>query len=292
MASTNCSALESAGSKILQSEKMEGSVADYASKLLSDDMTILLNASKTLHEEINQSASSRVTTSTARLVQELAIYQQGSILKKFLKQIFEERKPLDSRPVESVGFRFTVQDAREGVAHASYLAITSLTASKSAALFTLREEGIGATLLRCFMENIPCFQARQRNERLEIVGLNPLLGPSLAGLVNYVRASEQFRRLIRGADSLLPSLQLLFLDEVIQKISPQALIKVMQMVAKLLLALVLQKDSQEWAIETGYIGLLASIFRGASRVQADDQSIEAVRTCMFVLLRTCELGIW
>ncbi|GAQ86479.1 hypothetical protein KFL_002910170 [Klebsormidium nitens] len=195
---------------------------------------------------------------------------------------------MEFKPVGSTGFFFAgFQNEKEGVAHASYLAITSLAASKSVAIFTLREEGTGEKLLRCFMENLPRSQDPRGNERPSIIGPDPLLTPSLAGLVNYARASENFRQLIRGADDLLPSLQLLFLDEVVKKIPSHAFVNAQEKVARLLLALVLHKDSQEWAIGTGYLGLLASIFQRASRTQADQISGGAVMTCLVVLLRLC-----
>jgi hypothetical protein len=80
---------------------MEETVAEFASRLLSDDLNTTTNAAAALKEAF----SSRPAGSTylPRLIQELAIYQQGSVVKKLMKQVLVGRSLIQYVPLDSPG---------------------------------------------------------------------------------------------------------------------------------------------------------------------------------------------
>lgn len=259
---------------------METRVAELASKLLSDEFVTVMDGYAALAQP--QSRGAPGSPVFPRLIQELAIYQQGSVLKNLLELVLEERNQIQFERLETPGmFISGFQSVRDGHAHIAYLALNILAASKSVAQFILRKEGAGAELLRNFMEHLPRSEIRQELQVASTRAPTPFLIPSLNGLLNYARASEHFRRLIRDADNLLPSLQLLLTAEVLQNISPEVCATIRRRVASLLFALILSKDSREWAIQQGYLGLLASIYSTATHREDDE---EAKAMCSFVLL--------
>jgi hypothetical protein len=118
---------------------METAVSEFASKLLSDDPIVVATTAAALQEFTRTNPTG---SPLSRIVQEVAIYQQGSVIKKLLRQMLAGQHDLDFRPASSdSGFLMATFDNKEGdLAQISLLLLTFLASSKPVAHFVLKRE--------------------------------------------------------------------------------------------------------------------------------------------------------
>ncbi|GAQ86467.1 hypothetical protein KFL_002910050 [Klebsormidium nitens] len=199
-----------------------------------------------------------------RLIQELAIYQQGYVVKKLVTQALGQSSLSGSETSENANSASScaVAGSRTELAHASLSLLVSLSSSKAFALFCQDYEGVSEKLLCCFVENLklskrPTVEEDASNTAKYIAQHLP--AACLDGLILHARASEMFRQLIRAHKKVLPAVLSLFEDDTIKHLSDEGISQLRQGVTSLVMALAFAKDSQEWMIEQGYIRLLASI---------------------------------
>lgn len=177
-------------------------MAEFASKLLSDDPMVIANTAAALQEFKRTNPTDSPLFS--RIVQEVAIYQQGSVIRKLLRQMLAGRHDLDFRPASSdTGFFVATFDSKKGIlAQISLLVLTFLESSKPVAHFVLREEGIGERMMGFIIEKLG---KRCSSDGASFQMPDPNLIPVLDGLVDFSRASKSFRQLMMQAcDDLLP----------------------------------------------------------------------------------------
>lgn len=187
-------------------------------------------------------------------------------MKKLMKQVLLECSPIQYVPLESPGVFFaSLESEKVGLKNMSFVLLTFLASSRSVALFSLREEGVAKSLFQLCMDNLaecrkPCSPGS--------FSVRPNLIPTLQSLLNYTRASKIFRQLMRGCEDLLPVLQFLLLEEVVNAMPDKSSITGMRgNLAFIILDLSLSEDTQAWMIENGFLRLLASILGTASRTK-------------------------
>ncbi|GAQ90471.1 hypothetical protein KFL_006430080 [Klebsormidium nitens] len=272
---------------------MEDQVIDRASQLLSNDPRTLQQAHVAL--ESTKANNPIGHTFFPRLVQELAVYQQGAVVKKLMSQALGQSSPTRAETSESVNDAFrrsTIAESGTELAQASLFALVSLSSSKAFALFCQDNLGVSEELLCFFLENLKAARASTAVEDLFNTAdygadRGHLAAACLDGLIYHARASEKFRQHIRGHARVLPAVLSLFEDDTIKQMSNEVLVSVRQGVTSLVLALALPKDSQEWMIEQGYLRLLGSICGSGIRRRFDDGD-KCPGGCLFVILRLVE----
>jgi hypothetical protein len=262
---------------------MDTTVAEFASKLLSDDPTVLANTAAAL-KEFNRT-NPIGSPPFSRIVQEVAIYQQGSVIEELLRQILAGQHDLDFRPAGSdSSFLMATLDSEEGaLAQISLLVLTFLASSKPVAHFVLSEEGAGERMMRFIMKKLG---KRCSSDGASFQMPDPNLIPVLEGLVNFSRASKSFRQLMMQAcDDLLPALQLLLSEKVARDTPIKGFIQIRKNLATLIRDLSYFRDSQGWMVEKGFLGLLAGICETEKYEQDENRG---TFFCSVALLRLLE----
>lgn len=262
-------------------------MAHCASRLLSDDPWTLATTCKDLKEA--QSADAPWSTDFARLVEELAIYQQGSIIKKLLKQALNQSSPASfTEGSDAASTVNTAEPTGPTLAEVSLFVLRLLAESQAVALFSLRDGGVAEKLQQQFTWNLSWQDGCLRTTGTADDKSLPFVFTfySLLGLANYARASAKFRQLIKDNEALLPALKTLFKDDKIKRIGEGfKFASVRQGVVDLILSLTLAKDSQEWMIEKGFLTLLAPI---CATDRHDTKQFPATAFCAIVLWRLCD----
>ena len=265
---------------------MERTVAEIASKLLSDDLMTVTNASALLRQQHERLKSQGPTSS--RLIQELAIYQQGVVVKKLLKQVLDSGSLVQklTQLADNPGWFFAPFDSEtKGLGQISFFTLIFLASHRGAARFILKEEGTAEKLVGFLLENLPNGAAYRQQS---INGMHPWTIPSLQGLANFSRASKNFRQAVKERDDLLPALQYLLEDAVVKQVTKKDVFsEVRKDLADLVLALTFAEDSQVWMVEKGYLKLLADVCRTEPQDENGAES-DGSTICSLTLLRLCD----
>lgn len=259
---------------------MERTVAELASKLLSDDATNVLNALVQLKKRHTLRAQGPLTS---RLIQELAIYQQGAILKKLLKQVLDSGSLIESSTQADTPSSIQCAPDRrgEGLAQCSFFALIFLSSHKGAARLIVKDETTAVKLMRRFMEHLPNGAAYKRRK---LNGVYPYTVSSVHGLVHFSRGSKTLRQNVRDRGDLLPALQSLLSDSLVKQ--EQVFTNLREDLSDFMLALTLAEDSQVWMVEKGYLQLMADVCRTELQDEHEDAE-DASALCSMALFRLC-----
>lgn len=271
---------------------MEEIVDDAADQLLSEDVDLMGDAYAAFRQSKDiLSRAARTSNFLPRIFQELAIYQQGSVLSKLVSQALYQPSSMTSGPSDAVldTSRSIAQSQKERLAQVSFCLLTLLSSSKTFAQYVLRDEEVARKVLRvCCLENLAAsvWGASRADQEADSISRAHQLGlVSLEALVKFARASESFRRLMRDAEDLLPLLTFLLEDDFVKKMAVDVLARARLSVADLLMALALATDSQEWLIDKGFLGLLPKICETFKPTEHDEGQEHAAVLCSLIIFR-------
>lgn len=267
-----------------------------ASGFLSDDPSKFLGALKVLDEAWFKSRnlqSERVRF--ARAIQELAIYRQGSIIKKLTKQLLQEQDASEAfntaclkvaneffartcpgQVVTSMLMPHTEDPQNQAV---SILVLSRLATSKVVAQVCLTNEEFVEKLARNLQKTIARIEAVSAMSR-EIIC-------TLQGIANFAHASKLFRQKMQAIHmNLLPAVQKLFSEDY-SFLGDEDFFTSKESLARLIETLSLSSDSRVWMFDAGYLQVLTELFRFERPVPNEETDSVTIR-CAFSLLRLLE----
>lgn len=224
-------------------------VDDFASQLLSDnsyELTMAMLKGPELRE-----AEVAGSTWPPRLLQEVAIYGQGSVLQKLIRQILAGKDKAGAGP----GYAFELEGGNS-LGFAAMGALTMVTMSRPAAQLCLAlHEGFEQRLFAMFLENAMLIRAAPDWDS------DPLMYASfgIELVANLARVSAPLRQTMQETPSFVPLLEYLVSVEHAKKARPEAITGIRTQVARLMLVLSVSPDCQEWFRESGLVRVKPSV---------------------------------
>lgn len=256
----------------------------FVSKVLSNDSSQILEATKSLDELQIRLKEEPVRFS--RVVQEIAIYRQASVIKELGNHLFQEQDNLEALHdalIRSFQEKFhdgepgqilppiIVPDAMDPHKQAaSILVLSRLATSKVVAQAFLSGERVVERMMHIFSRKI---------ERLGTFTLSSTeMMHMFQGIANFAYASKVFRQGLQASGiDFLPAVRALMSED--DSLANEAEICAsVEAVAKLIETLSLSPDSRLWMIDAGYLHILAELY------ETKRQGSFVIR-CAFALLR-------
>lgn len=267
-------------------------VERFACGVLSDDPSQILASMKSLDELRVSLEEDPVRFS--KVVQEIAVYKQGAVIKKLIEQVFEEHddtEALHDELFRSISEHFRRTDP-EQVLHsimvpdvldplhqaASILVFSRLATSKVVAQVFLSEEEVVEKMTQHFLKKI------QRVGPFSACSKEIMY--TLQGIAYFAQASKLFRQSMEAKGmNLLPAVRALFSEGMLPPEEDEMFIS-REALARLIEALSFSTDSRLWMIDAGYIHILAELFRTKRPGENDEK--EVILRSAFSLLRLLE----
>lgn len=267
-----------------------------ASGFLSDDPSKFLEALKVLDESwerIGDSQSGRLCF--ARAIQELAIYRQGSIIKKLMKELLQEQDL--SEAIKSACLEALIE---KEFARLDTKQVVTSTLSKhrqdmltqSALIVVLSRFATSKVVAQVFLTDEEFVEKLARNllvwiARIEAATAFPgEIKCTLRSLATFAHASKMFRQKMQAVDmNLLPAVQKLF-SEHNAFLSQEVIYVSLESLARLTETLSLSPDSRGWMINAGYLQVLTELVRSERVVHKEEDNV--ILRCALSLLRLVE----
>jgi hypothetical protein len=225
---------------------LEKTVEEYASKLMSGNMAEVNSVIESLEAlRIRIPEGPHVRLQLSRTLQELAAFKRGAVLTKLVEQVLFASNGISSLQLEMFSSR----------------ALVKLAQSRVVAEFCLQGEGHAKLIATYLTVQVQTLEGKSANAAAELAEMLCMNG--LEGLVHFARASEVFRDHLKqqGELGLFPALERFLSEASVRSRSPFSIQKCREHIARLMVSLALNDDSQAWVLERGFFNILAAIYR-------------------------------
>ncbi|GAQ83345.1 hypothetical protein KFL_001440320 [Klebsormidium nitens] len=242
---------------------MDSIVDKAALGLLSDQTSDIKGAMEVLDNLWLAPKTKRDFVRFARVIQELAGYEQGRVMKKLMSNWL-------SRYDDSCEFGLQ----QEFLCGLTSTVLPKLTTSKVAAQVCLTGEGT--------VENL-VFEFARKFTRILYDQATPLEASlTFQAFSNFSQASKLFRKSMQALGlNPLPPIHKVLAGEYLKQASEIDIFALRESLARMIEALSLSGDSRLWLIDAGYIYIIAELYR--TRMQGD--RFDVLSRCNIALLR-------
>lgn len=263
---------------------MEKAVAAYASQLQSDKPLDRWQAIASL-TQLRDSGNPTAVMQFSRTLQELAVFDRGSILAMMLKQL-----PTN---LEECILGLDEMETPHLLGHSAFAFVIKMGSSNVLVQAFMKQEGAAHVFLSVFSQALLLRRSESLNQQdlgaFALDGRESMLTWGLEGLFTFVNVSRKFRDAVRTASVFPEMLSILNRVKVAQTDEVNRLNQ--KMITNFIVALTLCPDSNDWAAgDPDFLRLLAGCL--TSLVQEQGQQVASdnveLQVTIFVLMRLFE----